>query len=266
VRSTLSIRGAARTRRGMAGSVSLSPCLLVSLSLLAAGCDLTGKPADADIPKPAGEVMDFGVLYQTRCAGCHGADGQFGPAPPLNDPIFRAIVSDAELLHVIAEGRSVTPAQKTPMPAFAQEQGGPLSNAQIKVLAQGIKNDWGSSMSPSGALPAYSVPAAEARGNKDEGARLFTGACAGCHGSQGEGEKDSNPLRGGRINNQAFLALMSDQALRRLIITGRPDLRMPGYDGTDGRPPDFRALTSAQIEDLVALLRSWRQGGSGRGE
>jgi cytochrome c oxidase cbb3-type subunit 3/ubiquinol-cytochrome c reductase cytochrome c subunit len=69
-------------------------------------------------------------------------------------------------------------------------------------------------------------------------------------------------LPGGAINNQAFLALISDQALRRTIITGRPDLGMPAYDGKAGRKPDFRALTSAEIDDLVALLRYWRQGGS----
>ena len=31
-------------------------------------------------------------------------------------------------------------------------------------------------------------------------------------------------MSGGAINAPAFLALISDQALRRIIITGRPDL------------------------------------------
>ena len=52
----------------------------------------------------------------------------------------------------------------------------------------------------------------------------------------------------------AFLALISDQASRRIIITGRPDLGMPNYAETDGRPEDFQPLTSAEIDDLVALL------------
>jgi hypothetical protein len=68
-------------------------------------------------------------------------------------------------------------------------------------------------------------------------------------------------LSGGALNDPAFLALISDQALRRLIITGRPDLGMPPFNGKAGRPPDFRALRSSDIDDLVALLRSWRQGG-----
>ena len=65
----------------------------------------------------------------------------------------------------------------------------------------------------------------------------------------------------GAINNPAFLVLVSDQALRRLAITGRPDLGMPAYDGKVGRPPDFQPLSSAEIDNVVALLAYWRQGG-----
>ena len=61
-----------------------------------------------------------------------------------------------------------------------------------------------------------------------------------------------------RSTMPAFLALISDQALRRIIITGRPDLGMPTYAENDGRPSDFQPLTSAEIDDLVALLADWR--------
>ena len=242
--------------------LSLSPCLLVFL--LAAGCDLPGKPSEADRPVPANEVKDFDALYSMHCAGCHGADGKLGPAPPLNDPLFLAIVPDAELLRVITEGRAVTPAQKSPMPAFRLGKGGPLSAAQVKVwaelkeetdtdpkqqspltttqvkvLAEGIKKRWGPPASPAGSVPPYIAPAGAGSGKKDEGARVFARACAGCHGSQGQGGKNGD-LPGGAINNPAFLALISDQALRRYAITGRPDLGMPAYDGKAGRPADFR--------------------------
>ena len=62
----------------------------------------------------------------------------------------------------------------------------------------------------------------------------------------------------GAINDVAFLALTSDQTLRRIIITGRPDLKMPDYASRDGRAKDFAPLTSAEIDDLVALLAQWR--------
>jgi mono/diheme cytochrome c family protein len=247
--------------------------LLPLLAALAAGCDPPGKPDEAARPRPADgvvdfgqpayRVMDFGQLYAARCAGCHGADGKLGPAPPLNDPLFLAIVPDAELLRVISEGRVVTPEQKSPMPAFARDRGGPLTGEQVKMLAGGIKKRWKPPAPPSPSPPPYLAPATGG-GNKDEGARVFARACAGCHGARGQGEEDGRPLRGGAINDPAFLALISDQALRRIMITGRPDLgpdfRMPPYDGTAGRPPDFRALTSAEIDDLVALLKGWRQG------
>jgi mono/diheme cytochrome c family protein len=253
------------------------------LSLLLAGCDLPGRPDTADRPVPADEVKDFGALYATHCAGCHGADGKLGPAPPLNDPLFLAIVPEPELLHVISEGRAVSPTQRTPMPAFRlgkgaalsdaqlkvwaelkEERGAnpkkqsPLTAAQVKVLAGGIKKRWPAQAPAGSSVPEYLAPTTA--GNKEEGAHVFARACAGCHGSHGQGSKHGG-RQVGAINDPAFLALVSDQVLRRYAITGRPDLGMPAFDGKAGRPPDFRPLTSTEIHDLVALLASWRLGG-----
>ena len=239
--------------------------LLPLLAALAAGCDLPGRPDPADRPAPADQVKDFGTLYAAHCAGCHGADGKLGPAPPLNDPMFLAIVPDEELLRVITEGRTVTPAQKSPMPAFARDKGGPLTAAQVKALAEGIKERWGTTRPEAKSLPPYLAPAGAHGANKDLGARVFARACAGCHGSQGQGGKDGE-RQVGAINNQAFLALISDQALRRYVITGRPDLGMPAFDGNQGRPPEFLSLSSAEIDALVALLAYWRRGGPGKGQ
>jgi mono/diheme cytochrome c family protein len=263
--------------------------LLPLLAVLAAGCDLPGQPNPADRPVPADQVEDFGPLYATRCAGCHGADGKLGPAPPLNDPLFLAIVPDAELLHVITEGRGVTPAQKSPMPAFRLGEGAPLSEAQakawselrqethadpkqqslltaaqVKVLAEGIKKRW---QYPGGddSIPPYRAPKGVGGGDKEEGSRVFTRACAGCHGSQGQGGMYGD-RQVGAIGNRVFLALISDQALRRYAITGRPDLGMPPFDGKAGRPSEFTPLTSAEIDDLVALLAAWRTSGAGDGK
>jgi len=286
--------------------------LLLLVAALAAGCDLPGRPNPADHPVPADQVKDFGALYATRCAGCHGADGKLGPAPPLNDPLFLAIVPDAEVLRVISEGRAVSATQKTPMPAFrlgksaslteAQvkqwaelkkeananpRQHGVLTEAQVKVLAEGIKQRWGSGKPAPHETPSYLAgpgqpekillkpgveivpvpprpdgppkPDAARSGSKEDGARVFARACAGCHGSQGQGGKHGE-RQIGAINDPAFLALISDQALRRYAITGRPDLGMPPFDGKAGRAPDFRPLTSAEIHDLVALLAYWRLG------
>ncbi len=230
--------------------------LLVTLSSLS-GCDWPGKPRPEDRPLPAEKVTDFGQLYGRNCAGCHGADGKRGPAPPLNDPIFLSIVPDAELLHVITEGR-----EGTPMPAFSRDNGGPLTAEQIQVLAVGIKPRWSATDKPKGQPPEYRPPKERDGGDKKAGLAVFARACADCHGNHGQGSKMA-----GAINDPSFLALISDQALRRYAITGRPDFGMPNFAGTDGRDPvNFKPLTSREINDLVALLSYWRVGGSMNGK
>ena len=129
----------------------LSACL----GILAAGCDpeLPGKPNPKDRPVAAEKVLAFDALYGRNCAGCHGKDGKLGPAPPLNDPLFLAIVPDAELHRVISAGRP-----GTPMPAFAREHGGTLTSDQVKVLADGLKPRWGQQGRPTEGVPSYRSP------------------------------------------------------------------------------------------------------------
>ena len=230
--------------------MSSSVCWI--LLLFAPGCDLPGRPRLADKPISSDQIVDFDVLYRQNCLGCHGSGGRLGPAPPLNDAVFLSIVPDSELHRVISNGRP-----GTPMPAFASNKGGPLTDAQVKALAEGIKPRWGSTNKVSATVPPYFKAASSSAGNKDRGAVIFDRACACCHGPLGEGKKD--PEGGaGAINEPAFLALISDQALRRYAITGRPDLGMPGCADKSGRQDDYQPMTSAEIEDLVAFLASWR--------
>ncbi len=221
-----------------------------------AGCgyEPPGKPKPGDRPKTPAQVMDFDVLFNQSCTGCHGADGKLGPAPPLNDPIFLAIVPDDVLTDVITDGRD-----GTPMPAFARGQEGTLTAAQIKLIADGLKQRWKSGKVPKGELPPYAVKSSDEPPSEEvvkRGQKLFATACALCHGEDGAGSTDGESP--GRINDPALLALLSDQALRRIIITGRPDLGMPDFADDMGRDGDFQPLSSDDISDLVALLASWR--------
>ncbi len=225
----------------------------IALASLLGGCDSPGRPNPANRPVRSDQVVDFDSLFHRNCAGCHGADGTLGPAPPLNDAIFLAIVPDDELLRLIRGGRP-----NTPMPAFAQDRGGLLTEAQIKALAAGLKLRWKSDVEVPRPLPPYRAEQDAPRPSNEEptmGATAFARACAGCHGEHGEGTSDA-----GSINDRTFLGLISDQALRRLIITGRPDLGMPNFAEKDGRGDDYRPLSSVEIDELVALLDVWRRG------
>ncbi|MEA2502057.1 MAG: cytochrome c oxidase cbb3-type subunit, partial [Actinomycetota bacterium] len=165
------------------------------------------------------------------------------------------------LLRVVDEGRP-----GTPMPAFSRGKGGPLTDAQVKVLAGGIKPRWAPARPAHPEVPPYSVAEGEPGGTGDaaRGREVFAIACACCHGPRGEGG-DPKAQEAGAINNAAFLSLISDQALRRYVITGRPDLGMPACTEKGDRPDDFRPLSSAEVADLVALLARWRRGVSDEG-
>jgi mono/diheme cytochrome c family protein len=86
---------------------------------------------------------------------------------------------------------------------------------------------------------------------------VFARACASCHGDHGQGGKLA-----GAINDPDFLSLISDQALRRYVITGRTDLGMPSYADPTGRLEGFTALAGQDVTNVTALLASWRQRGS----
>jgi mono/diheme cytochrome c family protein len=244
------------TTQGKGRFVTLSPCHLVTLSVfLLAGCgDLPGKPREEDRPRRPDQEDRFDVLFQEHCQGCHGVDGRRGPAPPLHDDIFLAIVTEDDLLDVITNGREAFGSDRTPMPAFAQSKGGPLTEKQVRILTKGMHKKWGGGQAPEG-RPRYRKPASEPPGDAAKGKELFARACAGCHGEHGD-----NPRL--RLNDPAFLGLVSDQTLRRYIITGRHDLAktMPSYHKHE--PP----LSPRDVTDLTAYLASWRrreQGGGG---
>ncbi|MFO0881591.1 MAG: c-type cytochrome [Gemmataceae bacterium] len=221
--------------------------LLGLLALAAAGCgiDLPGKPDPAQREKKPDEIRDFATLYEKNCSGCHGAEGRLGSAPPLNDPLLLAILSEEQIRKVLQEGRP-----GTPMPLFAHANGGILTAEQIDILAQGLNKEWRGTQSKGTTIPPY---LASGTGDPAAGAKVFARACASCHGAAGQGGQ------AGAINDPAFLGLLTDQAIRRLIITGRPDLGMPSFSDSRGRDKDFKPLTDREVTDLTAHVAGWRR-------
>ena len=83
----------------------------------------------------------------------------------------------------------------------------------------------------------------------ERGRELYGTMCAVCHGPAGEGYRaDQAP----RIAHPDFLSAVNDAYLRRAIVHGRPGTTMSAWASERGGP-----LASADVDALVALLRSW---------
>jgi cytochrome c oxidase cbb3-type subunit 3 len=221
---------------------TFSALAVLSLVMLAACSTPDGEPQpNSEVVAPS-QILDFGTLYAQNCAGCHGAQGRGGASIALANPMYLAIVDETTMRNIVANG-----VRGTSMPAFAQPAGGMLTEQQIEVITSGIFSRWGRTQVLDGAnSPSY---AAKAGGNIDHGQLVFGTDCASCHGSQGGGTS-----KGSAITNDSFLALVSNQGLRTIVITGRPELGAPDWRGNiPGRP-----MTDQEITDVVAWLASRR--------
>jgi len=225
----------------------VSLCVLIYFASL--GCNSApGRPTAESIPVDPDKVSDFSVLFQQNCSGCHGFEGQHGAALAIGDPVYLAIADDALLRKVVTNG-----IPGTSMPAFARSAGGMLTENQIEVLVHGIRQHW----SKAGALAGVAPPpyAAAEAGDATRGATAFATFCANCHGPEGKGTP-----KGSSIVDGTFLALLTDQELRTLVIVGRPDFGAPDWrNNVPGRP-----MSAQEITDVVAWLSAQRPKFAGR--
>jgi mono/diheme cytochrome c family protein len=240
----------------------LALCCSAAL-LLCAGCmEPPGKPSSASIASRPEQVLDATSLYRANCAACHGDQGQNGAAISLSNPVYLAIAGYDNLRRVTTEG-----IPGTMMPGFGTAHGGFLTDQQIDALAKGILHDW----SRSDALEGKTAPtyAGAAHGDVTRGQQAFATYCSRCHGADGTGTSSSAPSPGaspqnaspqkkiGSIVDPAFLALISDQGLRSIVIAGMPEQGMPDWrkdlEGANAHP-----MTDQEITDVVAWLASHR--------
>jgi cytochrome c oxidase cbb3-type subunit 3 len=227
---------------------SLSALAVLSLMMLAACSTPDGQPQANSEPVAPSQVSDFDTLYAQNCAGCHGSDGRGGASIALANPVYLAIIDETTMRNIVASG-----VRGTSMPAFVQSAGGMLTKQQIEVITSGIFSRWRRKQILDGANPP--PYAAKAAGNVDHGQLVFGTYCASCHGSEGAGTP-----KGSAITNDSFLELVSDQGLRTLVITGRPELGAPDWrENVPGRP-----MTDQEITDVVAWLVSRRSENPGQ--
>ncbi|MGD0269173.1 MAG: c-type cytochrome [Candidatus Sulfotelmatobacter sp.] len=218
-----------------------APALLSLVMLAACSAPDVQPPTTSETVAP-NQVLNFETLYAQNCAGCHGAQGRGGASIALANPVYLAIVDESTMRNIVTNG-----VRGTSMPAFAQTAGGMLTEQQVEVISNGIFSHWERKEVLDGASPpSY---AAKSAGNADHGQLVFATYCASCHGSGGGGTP-----KGSAITNDSFLALISDQALRTIVIAGRPEFGAPDWRGN----VPGRAMTDQEITDVVAWLASRR--------
>jgi cytochrome c oxidase cbb3-type subunit 3 len=203
-----------------------------------------GGPRQRAMEEPVlrpNEVSNFSQLYAQNCSGCHGVNGRAGLTVALGNPVYLAIADDATIRRITADG-----VPGTAMPGFAQKAGGFLTDAQIDIIVRGIRARWATPDAVGDAkVPAYT---AAQPGDAARGQNVFVTFCSSCHGPDGRSGK------GGSIVDNSYLALVSDQHLRTVTITGMPSLGAPDWRGdVPGRP-----LSEADVTDVVAWLAAQR--------
>jgi cytochrome c oxidase cbb3-type subunit 3/ubiquinol-cytochrome c reductase cytochrome c subunit len=172
-------------------------------------------------------------LYTRMCAVCHGLHGEgymADQAPALAQPDFLASVTDVYLKNAIAFGRP-----GTTMSAWSTERSGPLLPANIEAVVAFLRS-WQEK-------PAAVLDERPLAGSAPRGEAIYAAQCNKCHGWHGIGGPNVH------IGNAPLLADASSGFLRYAIRRGRPPTVMPSFEKT---------LSETDVEDVLALLRSWQ--------
>jgi cytochrome c oxidase cbb3-type subunit III len=216
-----------------------SMALVACTAALCCGCaHAPGYPPSPVIRPDA--ITDFAALYNANCAACHGANGQGGPAIDLANPEYQALVDDASLRKWISNGMP-----GTEMPAFAQSAGGMLTDAQVNALIAGMRQQWSRPNAFAGAAPP---PYAQTNsGDPHRGQQSYQSRCASCHASSRQ-----------QVTSPVYLALVADQALRSIVIAGRPDIGQPDFSHLGPGGQAAAPLSARDVDDIVSYLASLR--------
>jgi cytochrome c oxidase cbb3-type subunit 3/ubiquinol-cytochrome c reductase cytochrome c subunit len=230
------------------------------LTLGSVGCShLPGKPGFSPETLRPDQKLGFTVLYQSNCSGCHGDSGLNGAALPLNNPVYLTWAGREHLIQIVAKG-----VPQSAMPAFGRSGGGMLTDEQVERIVDGMIARWEKpDILNNTNAPAY---APTSKGDPAQGKAAFQIYCARCHGADGQGaaldEASAGPFAAGSkqagaigsIVDPTYLALITDQGLRDIVVSGLPGEGMPNWhgDGT-GKP-----IMDQNVADIVAWLASQR--------
>jgi mono/diheme cytochrome c family protein len=180
-----------------------------------------------------------GKLYATNCASCHGRFGEGGPNParptttimPISSAEFLKPRDNVTLHAIISQGQ-----MDQGMPPFGSANGGQLSDDDIDAIIAFMRQ-W--QTNPPVAVAPTATPAATSQPSLN-GAQLFVGVCARCHGDQGQGDQ------GPALNTAQDQARYDDAALADIITKGRKGTVMIGWGAI---------LSADQVQQLVKYVR-----------
>jgi mono/diheme cytochrome c family protein len=180
-------------------------------------------------------------IYAENCAVCHGPDGKgrIGATLAKDWPSVRPDLRIADTIRTGVPG--------SPMPAWSQANGGPLTDEQIDAVTYYILS-WETGGPPL-IIPAPTpIPRPvmtqlpNVTGDPNRGASLFDQNCVVCHGPNGEGRIGA-PLR------KVWASVRPDLEIKAIIQRGIQDTVMPAWGQQNGGP-----LNEADVNDLVAFV------------
>jgi putative heme-binding domain-containing protein len=219
--------------------------------------------------------IEAGGRVYAQCVGCHGVNGDQITGVDLRRSQFPTVVSDADLVRVLATGRPAAG-----MPAFTV-----LRSDEVTALIAYIRSGFDA------------TGTAVTAGNPGRGETLFSGkgGCATCHRVNGRGPytasdlseigtmrkpasleralvdpasaifpanrsvravtRDGRTIRGRRLNEDAYSIQLIDEQSRLVSLT-KADLRSLELIPTSSMPSYAATLTADERADVVAYLLS----------
>jgi len=198
--------------------------VVLVFALAATGCARKSVKAQGPV------VAEGRKTYAKFCVTCHGPEGSGYAAdnsPSLRSPTFLSSATDAFLRAGITRGRP-----GTAMAAFGRALGGPLDAAAVNAIIAYLRD---------GGPPLRPLPPGPVNGDLKKGRVIYQANCARCHGTQ---TQRSSAIH---LANPILLETASFGFLRWAVEMGRPPTSMVPWKG---------ALTAAQIDDVVAYVRS----------
>ena len=183
---------------------------------------------------PASADLSGSEMYTRVCARCHGDNGEGVYGPALNSKTFLRSVTDEEIRTAILRGRGVSE-------MLSWGDLGLLTERQVDELVAMIRS-W-EPTAPEVAGSTADDSAKSSKGDPDQGREIFSRFCSGCHGLEGESEV-----------GEGFILQEAVEELDDTAITS--GIR----DGGQGMPSFHALLTADEINDLLAMMRTWHMG------